>query len=551
MLSSLTLLDNTQSAAPPLPSGVASDGSGVRFLLRVVGLGLQRIRLDAVSRIYSSMRDSKPLPLLGEVTLDSAMACHDTFAHFLPNSLALCCLAKEAVAPCVRTPDLPDAHTGSAPFFAPAGGGTIGSEVINDAWTLGAEVVGLLRCLMDANPQWHGVISTTLASALGGLVGVLFKSGGEGPAASLDRATDERRLKYAEGLAALQVLGGQHDLVRMGVRASIRDTDLVGVVLGFDDVACMAHLTLASQTPGDGAWLAARVCKRYAQEAILQVQLPGRSLRVNADDLVVMGGLQTAKGLWAEEKGDAGMRASATSVASICEKLLARDALTAGSSGSEGDRPSTEPLQKLEALGPEPEVPSTPAMGTEGEEAPAALPGVSKEPAPQSDGGSVGDVLVAQARSLCVKVVCGMASNRALVHEMVTRKRAFLQQLLVLAIQPDSSASFITLEEAELRTVLMRRRIAQLIAPDIEGGPLLPRKPAEKEEEASGQPLQHLGTSLLNCPACLVRLPGGLRYNRVGLLKEEVSRRGEVETYETDDQLDMGEAVSHLGISKI
>jgi hypothetical protein len=531
VFASLTLLETLEedddgtapAPAPPQPTVSPDCPAPVRFLLRLVGLALHRTKLDSVSRVYACFRDNKPFPLLGDVTVQGAMTSNETFAHFLPNNLAICCLGRELT----HGPPCPD----NLPSSTVEGGpDSISYEVVQDTWSLASDIVSLLRRLA-MEPAWRVAVSGGLLTAVQSF-SVQCIGTDNGPTRQPDQITDDLRLKYAEGVAALSVLGGHTDLVRTGVRVAMQGTDLTGFVIGFDEVACLAHVRLSSRTTASQAPGHPATSLRIAGG---KVRDSARMLRVNADDIFVECDLELAVDLWEKQGHGNIFQTIGTSLQGLCRALLQPQqgilpvldsAMTPFSSGS---APSTGLGLPLGSLMLAPTITPDP-IARESASAP-----VSDKPAP---GGcfmlssltdcsesiihpcTIQDAIPAQLRSLLVKIVYAMVSNPEVLQSLFRKPveaaaSKLLDSVILLAIQPDSSPNFMTLEEAELRAVIIRKRLYQLMPHDLEKKTFLRPCRMEASSSSSETSLRHQGTSLLNCPACLMRLPGGLRYNKV------------------------------------
>ena len=582
VVSSLTLLDTTFDPAVSLPSSAASGpslevpsgavlvdaSSAVRYFLRLIGLGFHRTRLDSVSRIYSSFRENKALPLLGEVTIHSAVSCHETFAHFLPSNIAICCLAKELPS---TTSDISgDALSGVAALSrvverVPPGTSNVvtSSESIQESWALSSELTMLLQS-MACLPAWKSAVASTLTGALQGF-SALYVGTSKPQLPGPDRITDEQRLKYAEGIAALSVLGGHCDSIRTGVRAGIQHTDMSGFVVGYDEIACLANMVISSQAcPGRDPQ--DKVCRRFSQESKFVGAGSGRntthdrvgkSLRVNADEIFVLSDVEKSVALWNQDGMSLALQPAALSMIAICSNLLTNDrclvtppvlegtatALNDQLQGS-SSRKTYSPSEAI--VGAMSEIvtvttPSQPAAQSPAAPEKVLPPSSLPNENPTTPTAGIEETLLAQVRSLCVKIVCCMVSNRDVLNDLLVNHAKFLQQLLFLAIQPDSSPNFMTLEESEVRAVIMRKRISQLVAHDVERRAMRGRA-YDGNTDPPDSALRHLGTSLLNCPACLVRLPGGLRSHKVS--HKDDPTRPDQEAFDAEEQVELGDGVS-------
>lgn len=140
-------------------------------------------------------------------------------------------------------------------------------------------------------------------------------------------------------------------------------------------------------------------------------------------------------------------------------------------------------------------------------------PLIPKKPSrlPRSPSCSLGDAIFAQARSLTIKSLFTMVCSKDVLSPL--SMETLLRSILLFAVQPDNASHFLTLEEAEMRSTIIRRRIFQLILG--EGGRLTTDMKTTKDQDRKPQVEDmHVGSSLLNCPGCLARLPGGLRFSK-------------------------------------
>lgn len=470
VLSSLSLLDSASPLELPClqQATQVEPGSAVRFFLLLIGLATRRTFLDVVPRVYASLRENKTLPLLDEVNVHGAVTNHETLAHFLPSSLAACCLhhPAEGVA------------TGEAAGSAPTLAMRLPSDTVQDACALASELTTLLQH-MATLPRWRDVVAQALSQALQGLVQ-------SQPGQS--EVTDEVRLRHAEGLAALSVLGGHTDCIRTGVRVAMRGTDLSGVIVGYDDMAGLAHVLMEGRD--------AEALSKKAAPAMGPSKM--KIVRLHAHEIFVTGDMERSKKLWHEDGPGNTMAAAGTAlIAAVCHMTSAMKV---------GESPSS--CMSASSFG--------------------GLQTLTSDEGSNSAGGSWGiehqglgadAALAAHTRSMCVKAALVMLSDARLLQSSLQgpgqSKPLLLESLLMLANQPDPSPTFVVLSDAELRCSVLRRRLFQLLpAEPVWPSPAALADTTRPTSTDSSNSVQHMGTSLLNCPACLTCLPGGLRCNR-------------------------------------
>lgn len=237
-LGALTLLDNAEDLEDDTKEGdnerldnkseVSNDSSGllaVRYLLRIMGLGFYRTKLESVGRVYDSMRENSPVILLPDLTVSNTLLNANAFVKFLPHNTGRSCLAKDVGGNegLTQTDLLDHNHFQEPPAHAgirrPGDGlnNSVSQEVANGADTLSSEIVSLLQQLSQSG-VWVTDISSALMVAVKNLTCLLKQEEGR---VVQEPKTDDEKLMYVEGMAALRVLGGHTDSIRAGVKVNL------------------------------------------------------------------------------------------------------------------------------------------------------------------------------------------------------------------------------------------------------------------------------------------------------------------------------------------
>lgn len=233
-LASLTLLDNIEDLEDDAKevdnerltksSELSRDSSGllaVRYLLRIMGLGFYRTKLESVGKVYGSMHESSPVILLPDLTLSNTLLNTDAFVHFLPHNTGRSCLGKggggdegHSQIDFLNQNNFQEPPT-QAGMRGPTDGlnSSVSHEIAHGAETLSSEIVSLLQQLSQSG-VWASDISSALVVAVKNLTCLLKEEEGmiEEP------RSDDAKLMYVEGMAALRVLGGHTDSIRAGVK---------------------------------------------------------------------------------------------------------------------------------------------------------------------------------------------------------------------------------------------------------------------------------------------------------------------------------------------
>jgi len=594
VLATLTLLDITEDVNVPAkladPSFVNSGLSvnqqayaisAIKYLLRVIGLGFHRTTLDSVSRVYACFREGRPLPLLGDVNINSAVSSHEIFAHFLPNSIAACCLEGDVAGNkhstgCFGdgTGTVLDGYTSCLSNHGEVLIQSVNSDIVQQASGLSSELVRLVRKLMEL-PHWKDAVASTISAALTNFGSFYRRRDGRGSNA----VNDEQRLKYVEGLAALSIVGGHTDSIRAGARVTMQHADVNGVVLGFDDAACLAHIFVV---PWEGQGFASSsssvALRRFHDNCAGAPIKPGLStLRVNADEIFLHHDEEVLHTLWSTAT-EGSFSALRTATLELSRIFLSRNtACPLVPPPSIGKTPTTGVLTCLGSMtsGGEQEIPDgqesqsdtivSTIVNTTVDQQQQYYPPSSAETDKLSrpcsttmllsslcnsqDAGTqvceIEDAVFGQIRAMTLKVLFSMIPNGQALMQMLSLSPKLLQKLLLLAIQPDMSISFITLEEAELRASIIRKRLFQLVPHDLQINQINQTSvPSSRESTPTGDEAstKHVGASLLNCPACLLRLPGGIRYNKV-----VEKRESDLSPFDEDEQMGVDEDIRNDG----
>ncbi|CAM9202377.1 unnamed protein product [Discosporangium mesarthrocarpum] len=296
----------------------------------------------------------------------------------------------------------------------------LSSDVVHDLNTLGAELVSLVRTL-SGTKAWAGVVSQALKSELRRLAGFVhgigkFCAPGLESGDRIDNggSETEESLSVGSGEAALQVLGGHIELVRVGASAEVKGKGRACTVLSFNQPTSVAHIIMHRFT---------------GEKTKLKPQ------RLTAEDLTV-------------ESMD-----SSTHHAWEAMHIPFQDSLESSQEGTKtSDSSGYYPLMELVASF----LRTSPLRRTRDT-------CVAEEDIVLDDELIYRELLLAQCRTRCARIVYGMSQDQHWAWQVVKNVELFSQVLEVAAV----SYSFIrtlTLEDMENRAIVIQSRLRQMLS---------------------------------------------------------------------------------------
>jgi hypothetical protein len=352
------------------------------------------------------------LRVIGLAVWRTALAapnCSDTSkatliaSETIPRNVQICCT--QALRSC-------DVSTDSDASQQP---GSITMESLLEVSALASEIVGLVRVMLSCS-TWSEISSDTLRRSLEGLrEGLNILKGSGSP------ATDT----MLSGLAALWVLGGNSDGLRTGAQVSMSHTDMAATVVLYDEPAGLAHVVMREAANRDSLVMSNAPTVEATTESTAAgadgVPKSLRPVRISAEELFVHSSELAIKSDMALlESSEQLIREAVFPLIGALFDVDARDGI-AGCSANLAEGPSQSHQRWEQRL------------------------------------------FYAQCRSCCAKVVnmMGLCQNWA---KTFCEESSLLHRIVHLAVQTDGSPQFMTLDEAEVRSVVIRRRLFQIMS---------------------------------------------------------------------------------------
>mmetsp|Transcript_83789 Transcript_83789/g.236753 ORF Transcript_83789/g.236753 Transcript_83789/m.236753 type:complete len:3060 (-) Transcript_83789:463-9642(-) len=372
------------------------------YLLRVIGLALWRTRLA------EKTAEKNDAEVSAVVTLD-----------LIPRNIRSCCVTTHQHQSLPKAPGSGVSAEAAAgiPSGTPPPQRDISTETLSEVSVLASELVGLMQRMVSCT-TWGESTALALRTALVRLNAGLCtdKRAGAAPAGP-DMDT------MVSGLAALCILGGHSDGLRAGAQVAMTHTDMTATVVAYDEAAALAHVVMREVSSASVGG---------------PTPVPGKSttkpVRISAEELFVQGGIPESVHNWNMLFSDYATALFEDTILPLIENLF--------------DQSSRETDSMFE-----------PAGGS----ASRKQDGVSAD---QLDKGAVPcDALTlfrVQCQSRCAKIVGAMCMRSKWVNVLVQRPQA-LQKIMCLAVQTDGAPQFMTLDETEVRAVVVRRRLFQLM----------------------------------------------------------------------------------------